>query len=54
MQMTTVWVLKEKTTLQLSCWCINKELLPSELLSDPLHILWHCRVFLGISELHES
>lgn len=47
MQMTTAWVLKEKTTLQLSCWCINKELLPSELPSDLIHILLHYGVVFG-------
>lgn len=53
-QITTIWMLKEKTTSQLIFWCINKELLPRELPSDPIHILWLYGYFSGISKLYES
>lgn len=53
-QISTVWMLKEKTTSQLIFWCINKELLPRELPSDLIHILWLYGYFCGISKLYES
>lgn len=46
MQMKTAWVLKGKTTSQLSCWCINEGLPPRDLPNDLIHVLWEDGVFL--------
>lgn len=50
MQMTAAWVLQEKATLQLNCWCNKKErkkekLLPREPTDDLVHMPWHWEYF---------
>lgn len=58
MQMTTAWVLKEKTALQLNRWCNKtKKKLPREQTSDPIHRPGHWgyfNIFCGMSELYKG